>query len=109
MTAKRTVKETGPGGVQAYFDAQVEAAGGMTDVFDRGFGANGRPDRVVTWPMGGWARIHLVELKTIGGRRRPSQIRDHERRRKLGCIVYVLWTKQQVDRYIQINRLLCNP
>ena len=95
------VKEVGPGGVQEYFDEQVALWGGLTDVFDKGPGAKGRPDRVVTWPAAGWARVHFVECKTIGGDLFPWQKRDHARRRKLGCYVRVIWTKADVDSYVR--------
>jgi hypothetical protein len=97
---RRGIKEVGRGGVQEHFDTQVWLRGGMTDVFDKGPGAKGRPDRVVTWPAYGFARIHFVELKTIGGRLETWQERDHARRRKLNCHVFVLWTKRQVDDYV---------
>jgi hypothetical protein len=94
------VKEIGPGGVQEYFDEQVAAHGGLSEVFDNFVGQKGRPDRVVTWKSRGSAQIDFVELKTIGGRLESWQERDHKRRRKLGCHVEVLWSKAMVDDYI---------
>jgi len=95
------VKEVGRGGTQEYFDKQVALAGGMTDVFDKGPGAKGRPDRVVTWPAYGFARVHFVEMKAPLGHVESWQDRDHKRRRKLGCHVFIIWTKKQVDEYVQ--------
>jgi hypothetical protein len=85
--------------IERYLVEQVEANGGMSEKFTS---PNKRhvPDRIVTWPAYGFARIHFVELKTIGGKLEPGQERDHERRRKLGCHVFVLWTFKQVDDYI---------
>jgi hypothetical protein len=98
---KRRVLEVGPSGVQAYFDQQVELWGGMSEVFDKGPGAKGRPDRVVTWPAFSFARIHFVELKTIGGELESWQERDHKRRRAVNCYVRVIWTKAKVDEYVR--------
>jgi hypothetical protein len=96
-----SVKEVGPGGTQEYFDQQVEAHGGTSEVFDKGPGARFRPDRVVTWPCYAWAHIHFVEMKTIGGELSSGQERDHARRRAKGSQVFVLWTKKMVDEYVE--------
>jgi len=103
------IKEVGRGGVQEYFDEQVELAGGMSEVFDCYKRKRGRPDRVVTWPAYSFARIHFVELKTIGGDYEAGQERDHERRRKMGAHVEVLWTKAQVDTYVAKYGRQCKP
>lgn len=83
--------------IEKYLVEQVEARGGLCEKFVSG--KRGVPDRIVTWPASGWARIHFVELKTIGGKLDSAQERDHERRRRLNCIVRVLWTKAQVLAY----------
>ena len=101
-TRRSSVKEIGPGGVQDYFDEQVALHGGMSEPVVR-LGYRGFPDRLVTWPRHGWAKIDFVELKTIGGKLEPWQERDHERRRKFNCHVRVLWTKAMVDDYISEN------
>jgi hypothetical protein len=93
---KRAVRESH---VEQYFVAAVEAAGGMAEKFTSP-GKKFVPDRIVTWPAYGWARVHFVELKTIGGKLESGQERDHARRRKLGAAVYVLWTHAQVDSYV---------
>jgi hypothetical protein len=85
--------------VERYFVEQVEKAGGMTEKFTSP-GKKFVPDRLVTWPAYGFARIHFVELKTLGGKCESGQERDHARRRKLGCAVFVLWTMKQVDSYV---------
>lgn len=84
--------------IENYFVSQVERCGGMAEKFDQ---CKGRPDRLVTWPRSGFATIHFVELKTIGGKLESWQERDHARRRKLGAFVFVLWTKKQIDEYIK--------
>lgn len=92
----RAVKEAT---IERYLVEQVEAHGGMCEKFTSP-GRRGVPDRIVTWPAHGWARIHFVECKTLGGQLDPAQMRDHERRRKLNCHVYTIWTKAQVDDYV---------
>jgi hypothetical protein len=89
--------------IERYFVQQVEAAGGMAEKFTSP-GRRGVPDRIVTWPAYGFARIHFVELKTIGGALEVAQERDHERRRRMNCFVRVLWTKKQVDEYVNESR-----
>jgi hypothetical protein len=93
---KRGVQESD---VETYLVEQVELHGGMCEKFHPP--PKGRPDRIVTWPAYGFARVHFVELKTIGGKLESWQERDHARRRKLGCHVFVIWTKKQVDEYIE--------
>jgi hypothetical protein len=90
--------------VERYFVEQVEAHGGLCEKFVSP-GRKGVPDRIVTWRACGLARIHFVELKTIGGKLDPWQERDHARRRRLGCHVRVIWTKKQVDDYIETASL----
>lgn len=47
------------------------------------------PDRIVTMPGG---RICFVECKRPGAKPTRSQSLDHEIRRKLGCIVFIVDT-----------------
>jgi hypothetical protein len=95
-----SVKELGPGGVQAYLFEQVELLSGMCEHF-KSPGKVGVPDCIVTWPAYGFARVHFVETKTIGGELSSAQERDHARRRKMNCHVFVFWTKAQIDEYVQ--------
>jgi hypothetical protein len=95
-----SILELGKGGVQQYLFEQVEAHNGMCEHFTSP-GKVGVPDCIVTWPVFSFARIHFVETKTIGGKLETWQKRDHERREKLGCCVFVLWTKHQVDKYVE--------
>lgn len=89
--------------IEDYFVSEVEKAGGRSDKFTTP-GKRGPPDQLVTWPRNGWARLDLVELKTIGGALSPLQIKDHRERAALGCIVRVIWTKAQVDEYVAYSR-----
>lgn len=92
--------------IEDYFVDEITAHGGMTDKFTSP-GKRGVPDRIVTWPAYGFARIHFVELKTIGGKLDSAQERDHARRRKLGVQVFVIWTHNQVDAYVERYALPC--
>lgn len=86
--------------VEKYFVDEVERCGGTAEKFTSP-GRRGVPDRIVIWPAYGFARIHFVELKTIGGKLDPWQERDIVRRARLGCHVEVIWTKAQVDEYVK--------
>jgi hypothetical protein len=57
----------------------------------------GMPDRLVLLPGG---RVHLVELKAVGGHTSAAQDLWHERARDLGTRVTVLTGREQVDRWI---------
>ncbi len=94
-----SVPELGKGSVQEHLFEQVEAHGGLCEHFSTP-GKTGPPDCIITWPAYGFARIHFIETKTIGGKLESWQERDHKRRRKLGAFVKVLWTKNQVDSYV---------
>lgn len=94
------IKELGPGGVQEYLKEQVLLWGGMYDHFTSP-GKRGVPDLIVTWPAWGWARVHFVETKTIGGHVEGPQQRDHKERKAFGCFVKVIWTKGMVDEYVR--------
>ncbi len=94
-----SIKELGKGGVQAYLFEQVALHGGMCEHF-KSPSKVGVPDCIVMWPAFGFARVHFVETKTIGGELSSAQDRDHKRRRKLGCHVFVIWMKNQVDEYV---------
>ena len=98
MSAGKLKRHTQESEVEAYLVEQVELHGGMCEKFNPP--PKGRPDRIVTWPAYGFARIHFVELKTIGGKLESWQLRDHERRRKLNCHVFIIWTKKQVTEYV---------
>lgn len=87
--------------IENYLVKQVKANGGEAEKFVSP-GKRGVPDRIVSWPFGykDW-----VECKAPEGRLRRDQKRDHTRRAKLGHRVWVLWSKRDVDQYIQSCRL----
>lgn len=86
--------------VEDYLLEQVEARGGLCGKHTSP-GRRGAPDRLLTWHGG---VMHLVETKAKDGRIRPEQGRDHLRRGKLGVHVFVLWSKEAVDDYLNRAR-----
>lgn len=67
----------------------VKAAGGIAYKFVSP-GRLGVPDRLVVLPGG---RVLFVECKAPGQKARPSQCREHDRLRALGCEVVTLDSK----------------
>jgi Holliday junction resolvase len=65
---------------------KVKKLGGMCEKFTSP-GRRSVPDRIVTLPNG---KIVFVEVKNTGKRPTELQLRDHERRRSLGCDVRVI-------------------
>ena len=65
---------------------RVKDLGGLCEKFVSP-GRRSVPDRIVTLPGG---RIIFVELKATGKRPTLLQMRDHQRRRDLGCDVRVI-------------------
>jgi len=58
----------------------------------------GWPDRIVLWPRG---VLHFIEMKKPKGSRfEPRQERVHSWLRKMGFKVFVLYTKDQVEQYL---------
>lgn len=88
--------------IEEYLTQQVEMRGGLCEKHTSP-GRRGVPDRLITW-HGGY--MHLVETKAPKGELSALQARDHRRRRLRGVNVFVLWTKQQVDRYVQDHSFL---
>jgi hypothetical protein len=72
--------------VEAALVRRVKSLGGLCEKFTS---PNNRsvPDRLVTLPGG---RVVFVEVKAPGKKPTPLQSRDHERRRALGCEVFVI-------------------
>lgn len=82
--------------IEAYFDRRVRETGGET--------------RKVVWPgrkhapdrLAGWFSRHiLVELKRPGVKPCDGQLREHERLRAMGFEVYVIDSREAVDRLIE--------
>ena len=65
---------------------KVKKLGGMCEKFTSP-GRRSVPDRIITLPSG---KIVFVEVKNTGKKPTELQLRDHERRRALGCDVRVI-------------------
>ena len=74
---------------------RVKALGGLCEKFTS---PNRRsvPDRIVTLPGG---KIIFVELKAPGKKPTDSQLKDHRKRRELGCDVRVIDNKDDADAF----------
>ena len=83
--------------IEQYLVRRVKKAGGVAEKFTSP-GRRAVPDRLVTLPGG---RIFFVECKAPGKTATENQRRDHERRRAMGCTVYVVDTKDGVDEVLQ--------
>ncbi len=81
--------------IEAALIKRVKALGGMAEKFTS---PNRRavPDRIVTLPGG---RIIFVEVKSCGKKPTENQLRDHDRRRALGCDVRVIDSLGGVDAF----------
>lgn len=79
--------------IEQYLVRRIKRLGGMAEKFTSP-GRRSVPDRIVTLPGG---RIVFVELKAPGKKPTENQLRDHQRRRDLGCEVMVIDTKEGVD------------
>lgn len=101
MPSCRAVSEDS---VERYFVQQVELHGGFAPKL-KCPGTNGVHDRLVFWPEHGWARVHLVELKTIGGQLDPPQKIFHRKMDRMRVQHFTVWTHAQVDAYVQRYKL----
>lgn len=81
--------------VEAALVRRVKALGGMCEKFTSP-GRRSVPDRLVTMPDG---RIVFVELKAPGKKPTENQLRDHARRRALGCEVVVIDNKDDANAF----------
>lgn len=81
--------------IERAFVARVKSLGGMAEKFTSP-GRRSVPDRIVTLPGG---VIIFVELKRPGGKPTVAQLRDHERRRALGCDVRVIDSLEAVNAF----------
>lgn len=79
--------------IEQYLVRRIKRLGGMAEKFTSP-GRRSVPDRLVTLPGG---RVVFIELKAPGKNPTENQLRDHQRRRDLGCEVMVIDTKEGVD------------
>lgn len=102
---------TPEGKVEDYFVEQCEANGALVRKLAY-VGRRGAPDRMVVWGAnpdyaagdGLPVRIDFVELKAKGQKADDHQAREHERLRALGCNVFLIDSKEAVDRYIATRK-----
>jgi hypothetical protein len=80
--------------VEAALVARVKALGGICDKFNSG--RRSVPDRIVTLPGN---KVIFVECKAPGKKPTPLQLRDHERRKALGCDVRVIDSVEAVRAF----------
>lgn len=91
--------------IESYLKRRVETdVGGLclkvvTDV------GKGMPDRLVLFPPDG--RVVWVEMKRKGGRLSEMQKYQHNKLRKLGAQVEVLWSRDEVDEFIRKEAERC--
>lgn len=74
---------------------RIKELGGTCEKFTSP-GRRSVPDRLVTLPGG---RIVFIELKAPGMKPTELQLRDHDRRRALGCEVLVIDTVEAANAF----------
>jgi len=79
--------------IEAAFVKRVQKLGGLCEKFTSP-GRKSVPDRLVTMPGG---KIIFVELKRPGAKPTEGQLRDHQKRRALGCDVRVIDSLEVVN------------
>ena len=97
---------TPEGKVEDYLVEQCEANGALVRKLAY-VGRRGAPDRMVIWPKGHYAwdfNVDFAELKAPGQKADDHQAREHERLRALGCNVFLIDSKEAVDRYIATRK-----
>ena len=83
--------------IEKYLVEQVKKRGGMCEKFVS-VGKPSVPDRIITMAGG---QIVFVEVKSNTGKVTEGQALDHAMRRKLGCEVHVVNSKEAVDAFIR--------
>jgi predicted transcriptional regulator len=81
--------------VEAALVRRVKALGGLCEKFTSP-GRRSVPDRIITMPDG---QIIFVELKAPNKKPTEAQMKDHERRRALGCDVRVIDNKDDARAF----------
>lgn len=80
--------------LEKYLCRRVKEFGGMCIKLT---GVTGIPDRLVITPNG---QCVFIEMKVDGGRVAPIQQAIHRHLNALHCKVYVLWSYEMVDEFI---------
>ena len=82
--------------IEEHLRLGVKRLGGIAFKFTSP-GNAGVPDRLIVLPGN---RIYFVELKRPGGEARPLQKMQIGRLRDLGCKVFVIDSKEGVDKFL---------
>lgn len=100
---------TPEGKLDGYFTKACKAEGALVRKLAY-VGRRGATDRLVVWSVLSENTLYreglidFVELKDEGQKPDPHQEREHERLRALGCNVFVIDSKEAVDRYIAMRK-----
>jgi hypothetical protein len=86
--------------IEAYLRTKVKALGGTAYKWTSP-GQAGVPDRIVILPKG---KVCFVEMKAPGESLRPLQQEQFKKLNGLGCKVFVLDSKKEVDSFIAYLR-----
>ncbi len=86
--------------VEAYLVKRVKELGGIAYKFTSP-GRRSVPDRLVLWADG---VAEFVECKAPGAKATPLQLREHDKLRALGFVVWVLDSKEEVDEFVSWRR-----
>jgi hypothetical protein len=90
--------------VESYLTKRVGQLGGRCVKFVPDF-ARGFPDRLVLLPHG--VTVWVETKRPVGGVIDPAQLVQHENLRRLGQLVYLAHTKEEVDRILQRYEAVC--
>ena len=98
MTTKKLTEKD----IEMALCKRVKKLGGLCEKFSSP-GRRSVPDRIVTLPVDYDDycdyTIIFVELKAPGKKPTKAQLKDHERRRALGCEVRVIDSLEQVEEF----------
>lgn len=83
--------------IETRLKREVESLGGLALKFTSPEMA-GVPDRLVLLPKG---KIYFVELKALGKKLRPLQLKRKEQLESLGFKVYVIDSYEKIDLFLQ--------
>lgn len=90
--------------IEKYLIKQVEAVGGECAKWVSP-GRSGVPDRICIFPTG---QVVFVECKAPGEKLRPLQAYWARRLEGLGCHVYCVSEKDQIDKLIEMYVDICS-
>lgn len=85
--------------IEKYLKKQVKRRGGIVRKV-KWIGHNGAPDRLV-W-IKSWTKAVLVELKAPGKEAEEHQLREHKKLKKMGFLVFVINSKEGVDKLMRM-------